>query len=53
MIVWADQTTRVHGQISANAGMAGGNGDLIETSGKQFVDHLFKPVRSEETQAPG
>ena len=34
VIVWADETTRFHGSISARGGAAGGNGGLVETSGK-------------------
>ncbi|KOR35841.1 hypothetical protein AM228_15950 [Planktothricoides sp. SR001] len=43
-IVWADETTRFHGNISATGGNFGGNGGLVEVSGKQnlifrgFVD---------------
>jgi filamentous hemagglutinin family protein len=43
-IVWADQTTRFYGNISATGGNIGGNGGLVEVSGKQnlifrgFVD---------------
>lgn len=32
VIVWADETTRAHGNISARGGSIGGNGGLIETS---------------------
>ncbi|WP_190883022.1 CHAT domain-containing protein [Planktothricoides raciborskii] len=43
-IVWADKTTRFHGNISATGGNFGGNGGFVEVSGKQnlifrgFVD---------------
>ncbi|GIZ51427.1 two-partner secretion domain-containing protein [Noviherbaspirillum aridicola] len=33
VIVWGDETTRVHGSISARGGAALGNGGFIETSG--------------------
>ncbi|WP_342119453.1 two-partner secretion domain-containing protein [Pseudoduganella sp. OTU4001] len=36
VIVWADQSARVHGSLSARGGAAGGNGGLIETSGQQL-----------------
>ncbi len=35
VIVWADDTTRFWGNISARGGMALGNGGLVEVSGKQ------------------
>ena len=33
--VWADGDTRFHGAISARGGSAGGDGGLVEVSGKQ------------------
>lgn len=38
VIVWADDTTRAFGQISARGGAEGGNGGLVETSGKTYLD---------------
>ncbi|MCP4043366.1 MAG: hypothetical protein GY731_15650, partial [Gammaproteobacteria bacterium] len=38
VIVWADDTTRFHGSISARGGEQGGDGGFIETSGKQALD---------------
>jgi filamentous hemagglutinin family protein len=38
VVVWADGTTRAYGSLSAHAGTQGGDGGLIETSGKQFLD---------------
>jgi hypothetical protein len=38
VIVWADDTTRAYGTISANAGAQGGDGGLVETSGKRYLD---------------
>jgi filamentous hemagglutinin family protein len=35
VIVWADDTTRFWGNISARGGMVSGNGGLVEVSGKQ------------------
>ncbi|OGR07014.1 MAG: hypothetical protein A2520_10605, partial [Deltaproteobacteria bacterium RIFOXYD12_FULL_53_23] len=37
VIVWADNSTRYYGSISAQ-GAGGGKGGFIETSGKQFLD---------------
>jgi filamentous hemagglutinin family protein len=38
VIVWADDSTRFYGSISAQGGPLGGNGGLIETSGKNYLD---------------
>lgn len=38
VIVWADDTARVHGGVFARGGPQGGAGGLIETSGKRFLD---------------
>ncbi len=38
IIVWADDTTRSHGTVVASAGVLGGNGGFIETSGKRYLD---------------
>ena len=38
VIVWADDTTRAHGAISARGGRQSGNGGFVETSGHQFLD---------------
>lgn len=38
VIVWADQTARVQGAISAHGGTESGNGGLVETSGKAYLD---------------
>ncbi|WP_167772885.1 two-partner secretion domain-containing protein [Ramlibacter humi] len=37
VIVWADDTTRVHGTIEAKGGANGGNGGFVETSGKRVL----------------
>jgi filamentous hemagglutinin family protein len=36
VIVWSDDATRAHGTISARGGAQGGDGGLIETSGKML-----------------
>ncbi len=38
VIVWADDTTRAYGSISARGGRNGGNGGFIETSGHSYLD---------------
>ncbi|MBX3651318.1 MAG: filamentous hemagglutinin N-terminal domain-containing protein [Burkholderiales bacterium] len=38
VVVWADDTARVHGQVLARGGPQGGAGGFIETSGKRFLD---------------
>ena len=38
IIVWADDTTRAWGSISARGGGQGGDGGFIEVSGKRFLD---------------
>jgi hypothetical protein len=38
VIVWADDTTRVHGSIQARGGANGGKGGFVETSGKRYLD---------------
>ncbi len=38
VIVWADDTARVHGSVSARGGPQGGDGGFIETSGKRLLD---------------
>ena len=38
VIVWADDTTRAYGSISAQGGALGGDGGFIETSGHRYLD---------------
>ncbi len=38
VIVWAEQTTRFFGSISARGGRTGGNGGLVEVSGKDTLN---------------
>ncbi|BAO31225.1 hypothetical protein SUTH_03455 [Sulfuritalea hydrogenivorans sk43H] len=40
VIVWADDTTRAYGSISARGGASGGDGGFVETSGKRYLDFL-------------
>ncbi|WP_186453962.1 beta strand repeat-containing protein [Denitratisoma sp. DHT3] len=39
VIVWADDTTRAYGSISAKGGVNGGDGGFVETSGKKYLDY--------------
>ncbi|MGZ5009594.1 MAG: two-partner secretion domain-containing protein [Methylobacter sp.] len=48
-IVWSDDTTRVHGNISAKGGANGGNGGFVETSGHNYLDVAGARV---DTRAP-
>ncbi|MCF8200096.1 MAG: filamentous hemagglutinin N-terminal domain-containing protein [Sulfuritalea sp.] len=38
VIVWADDTTRAYGRVSARGGEQGGNGGFVETSGHNYLD---------------
>ena len=38
VIVWANEATRFHGELSARGGAAGGDGGFAEVSGKQYLD---------------
>lgn len=39
VVVWADGSTRFHGEISAQGGASGGDGGMTEVSGKAFLDY--------------
>lgn len=43
IIVWADDTARVYGNISAGGGAQGGDGGFVETSGRRFLDVTHAP----------
>ena len=47
VILWADETTRAHGNISARGGAHGGNGGFVETSG-----HYLEATRAPDVSAP-
>jgi len=40
VVVWADEITRYYGSISARGGAQGGNGGLVEVSGKRDLEFL-------------
>jgi filamentous hemagglutinin family protein len=46
IVLWADDTTRAYGSLSARAGAAGGHGGLIETSGG-WLDARPRSVRTD------
>jgi filamentous hemagglutinin family protein len=48
VIVWADDTTRAYGSISARGGSISGDGGFVETSGKRFLEVTSPP----DTSAP-
>ncbi|MBK6658036.1 MAG: autotransporter-associated beta strand repeat-containing protein [Proteobacteria bacterium] len=48
VVVWADDSTRFHGKISARGGARGGDGGQVEVSGKQTLDF----VGEVDTSAP-
>jgi len=39
VIVWADESTRFYGNISARGGANSGNGGFVEVSGRKFLDY--------------
>ncbi len=48
VIVWADDTARIYGTITAQGGAVSGNGGFVETSGKHYLD----VTRTPELTAP-
>jgi filamentous hemagglutinin family protein len=51
VIVWADDTTRAYGSISARGGANGGDGGFIETSGKRVLE--VSGIRADASAAAG
>jgi filamentous hemagglutinin family protein len=49
VIVWADDTARAYGSISARGGEAGGDGGFVETSGREHLSAIGTRV---DTRAP-
>ncbi|MBD1807193.1 CHAT domain-containing protein [Microcoleus sp. FACHB-SPT15] len=43
VIVWADEATRVYGNITARGGLNSGDGGFVETSSRQFLDIATTP----------
>ncbi len=46
IIVFAEQTANIHGELTARGGVVSGNGGFIETSGKQFLNLTSTPDAS-------
>ncbi len=46
VIVWADTSTRFQGSANARGGLQGGDGGLVEVSGKKFLDYRGQSDRS-------
>jgi len=53
VIVWADDTTRSYGGISARGGQSSGNGGFVETSGKGGLDVRSGPDVRAPAGRPG
>jgi len=51
VIVWGNETTQAHGEISARGGARGGNGGLVETSA-QYLDTQGAPGRYPRAPRP-
>ncbi len=48
VIIWADDTTRAYGTVSARGGATGGDGGFVEVSGKNYLDYRAQA----DTRAP-
>ena len=46
LIVWSDDATRFYGSADSRGGTEGGNGGLVEVSGKAFLDFPRRSDRS-------
>lgn len=46
IVVWADDSTRVFGELSAHGGADGGSGGFVETSGRHGLDVTQAPLLS-------
>lgn len=53
VVVYADDTARMHGHIAATGGAQGGDGGFVETSGKQALDLTAMPLVTAAAGAPG
>ena len=53
LIVYADQSARVYGELKSTGGESGGDGGFIETSGKQYFDIRTVPDVSAHSGSSG
>ena len=53
VVVWADDRTRFHGTISATGGSKGGNGGMVEVSGKDTLTFLGQVDTTAARGTPG
>ena len=53
VVVWSDDSTRFHGKISAQGGKRGGDGGMVEVSGKQDLTFAGEVDTSAARGAPG
>ncbi len=53
VIIWADDTTRSYGSISARGGQSAGNGGFVETSGKLGLEVTSGPDVRAPAGTPG
>ena len=53
VVVWADDTAWIYGEISALGGEFGGNGGFVETSGKRWLDVTRAPLLQARSGLPG
>jgi filamentous hemagglutinin family protein len=53
VIVWADDTTRGYGTVSARGGVNGGNGGFVEVSGHRYLDYRGRADTLAPLGAPG
>ncbi|MEM9806323.1 MAG: CHAT domain-containing protein [Cyanobacteria bacterium P01_D01_bin.56] len=53
IIFWSEETSRIHGRISARGGNQGGNGGFVETSSRGFLEVTQVPDVSSAQGIPG
>jgi len=49
VVVWADEVTKFYGSISAKGGNQSGNGGVVETSGKEYLEVIGASVDASAT----
>ncbi|HMM74821.1 MAG TPA: MBG domain-containing protein [Gammaproteobacteria bacterium] len=53
IVVYAEDSARVHGRLAATGGAAGGDGGFVETSGKRGFELTATPLVKAAAGAPG